>query len=256
LAERQTTLILLAEDNPINRKLVVEMLSRAGYPVETVENGRQAVEAVRHSRFRLVLMDVQMPEMDGFEATQVIREDEGDGAHTPIIAMTAHAMKGDRERCLAAGMDDYLPKPLQSRELFAAIERWSQGAPLPAAEAVEPTTPPMNDEVLDRARAMPYFGGDPQLFHSLLTQFVGHLGDEIARLRELKASGDTQAFARLAHSIKGLAATFCATRLQQAAQQLEAIGFDDNLEAADPWIEQLEQERPQLEAYLKGLASG
>ena len=255
LAERQATLILLAEDNPINRKLVVEMLSRAGYPVETVENGRQAVDAVRQSRFRLVLMDVQMPEMDGFEATQVIREDEGDGAHTPIIAMTAHAMKGDRERCLAAGMDDYLSKPLQSRELLAAIERWSQGAPLPAAEAVEPTSPPMNAEPLDRARAMPYFGGDTQLFHDLLTQFVGHLGDEIARLRELKASGDTQAFARLAHSIKGLAATFCATRLQQAAQQLEALGFDDNLEAADPWIEQLDQERPRLEAYLQGLSS-
>jgi two-component system sensor histidine kinase/response regulator len=195
-----------------------------------------------------------MPEMDGFEATQVIREDEGDGAHTPIIAMTAHAMKGDRERCLAAGMDDYLSKPLQSRELLAAIERWSQGAPLPAAEAVEPTRPPMNAEPLDRARAMPYFGDDPQLFHDLLTQFVGHLGNEIGQLRELKAAGDTQAFARLAHSIKGLAATFCATRLQQAALQLEALGFDENLEAADPWIEQLDQERPRLESYLQGLS--
>jgi CheY-like chemotaxis protein len=141
LAERQATLILLAEDNPINRKLVVEMLSRAGYPVETVENGRQAVDAVRKSRFRLVLMDVQMPEMDGFEATQAIRTEEGDRTHTPIIAMTAHALKGDRERCLAAGMDDYLSKPLQSRDLFAAIERWGHEAPLPSSDAVAPSAP-------------------------------------------------------------------------------------------------------------------
>jgi len=255
LAERQATLILLAEDNPINRKLVVEMLSRAGYPVETVENGVQAVEAVQKSRYRLVLMDVQMPEMDGFEATQAIRADEGDRTHTPIIAMTAHALKGDRERCLAAGMDDYLSKPLQSRDLFAAIERWGHEAPLPSSDAVAPIASEAMDAPLDRARAMPYFGGDQQLFHDLLTQFVGHLGDEIARLRSLKASGDTQAFARQAHSIKGLAATFCASRLQQAAQQLEALGFDDNLQTADPSIEQLDEEWPRLEAYLKGLAS-
>jgi len=235
--------------------LVVEMLSRAGYPVETVENGRQAVEAVRKSRFRLVLMDVQMPEMDGFEATQVIREDEGDGAHTPIIAMTAHAMKGDRERCLAAGMDDYLAKPLQSRDLYAAIERWCREAPAPAAEALEPA-PADESMPLDKLGAMAYFAGDERLFRDLLVQFVGSLGSDIARLRELRASADAQAFARVAHSIKGLAATFCATRLQKAAQQLEALGFDENLEAADPWIEQLEQERPKLEAYLSTLDAG
>jgi len=255
LAERQATRILLAEDNPINRKLAVEILTRAGYPVGTVETGRQAVEALRQHRFRMVLMDVQMPEMDGFEATRAIREQEGDRAHTPIIAMTAHAMKGDRERCLAAGMDDYLSKPLQSRDLFAAIERWGREAPLPAAEVVEPPTP-ADGGPLDRDRAMPYFGGDEQLFCDLLTQFVGHLGEEVARLRALKDSGDAHAFARQAHSIKGLAATFCADRLHQAAQQLEALGFDDNLAAADVWIEQLEAERPGLEAYLKGLAPG
>jgi HPt (histidine-containing phosphotransfer) domain-containing protein len=169
--------------------------------------------------------------------------------------MTAHAMKGDRERCLAAGMDDYLSKPLQSRDLFAAIERWSHGAPLPSAEATEPIVPAASDAPLDRARAMPYFGGDLRLFHELLTQFVGHLGDEITRLRALRASGDSQAFARAAHSIKGLAATFCASRLHQAAQQLEALGFDDNLEVADLWIEQLDEERPRLEEYLRGMAS-
>ncbi len=253
LAERQSTRILLAEDNPINRKLAVEMLSRAGYPVETVETGRHAVEALRRKRYRLVLMDVQMPEMDGFEATQAIRQEEGGRTHTPIIAMTAHAMKGDRERCLAAGMDDYLAKPMQSRDLYAAIDRWCREAPTPAAEALDPA--PVDDSMpVDKMRAMPYFGGDEKLFRDLLQQFVGNLGSEIARLRDLRASADAPAFARVAHSIKGLAATFCATRLQQAALQLEALGFDDNLEAADPWIEQLDEERPRLEAYLRGMA--
>ena len=255
LAERRATRILLAEDNPINRKLAVEILSRAGYPVETAETGRHAVEALRSRRYRLVLMDVQMPEMDGFEATQLIRQEEGGRTHTPIIAMTAHAMKGDRERCLAAGMDDYLAKPLQSRDLYAAIERWSREAPTPAAEALEPA-PADESMPLDKIRAMAYFAGDDKLFRDLLEQFVGNLGSEIARLRELRASADAPAFARVAHSIKGLAATFCATRLQQAAQQLEALGFDDNLEAADPWMEQLEQERPRLEEYFRTLGSG
>ncbi len=256
LAERRATRILLAEDNPINRKLAVEMLSRAGYPVDTAETGRQAVEALRNGRYRLVLMDIQMPEMDGFEATQAIRQEEGERAHTPIIAMTAHAMKGDRERCLAAGMDDYLSKPLLSRDLYAAIGRWSREAPAP--EALEPAPPAAAEEALplDKARAMPYFGGDEQLFRELLVQFVGNLESEINRLKALKESGDEDSFTRLAHSIKGLAATFCAERLRHAAQELEALGFDHNLAAADAWIEQLEAERPGLEAYLRSLGSG
>jgi CheY-like chemotaxis protein len=102
-------------DNPINRKLAVTLLRKAGVDIETVENGLQALQAVERKRYSLVLMDVQMPEMDGFEATQKIRLLEGSQRHTPIIAMTAHAMKGDRERCLGAGMDDYITKPLERR---------------------------------------------------------------------------------------------------------------------------------------------
>jgi PAS domain S-box-containing protein len=120
---RQAMRLLLAEDNPINRKLAVTLLQKANYRVDTVENGLQALETLQREHYSLVLMDVQMPEMDGFEATERIRQLEGAGRRTPIIAMTAHAMKGDRERCLAAGMDDYVSKPLQPDELFAAIER-------------------------------------------------------------------------------------------------------------------------------------
>jgi CheY-like chemotaxis protein len=116
--------ILLAEDNAVNQKLASRLLEKRGYTVVVTSNGREAVEALERESFDLVMMDVQMPEVDGFEATALIREREnGTGTHLPIVAMTAHAMTGDRERCLAAGMDSYVSKPIQSKELFEAIEK-------------------------------------------------------------------------------------------------------------------------------------
>ena len=115
--------ILVVEDNPVNQKVAVRMLEKRGHHVDVASNGREALEAIDRERVDLVLMDVQMPDMDGFEATGHIRDKEkGNGGHIPIIAMTAHAMKGDRERCLAAGMDDYIPKPIREAALFSAIQ--------------------------------------------------------------------------------------------------------------------------------------
>jgi two-component system sensor histidine kinase/response regulator len=259
LSELKDMRILLAEDNPINRKLVVTLLARAGYAVETVENGAQAVDALKKGRYSLVLMDVQMPEMDGFEATKVIRAQEGEQTRIPIIAMTAHAMKGDRERCLTAGMDDYLSKPLQTKDLFKVIERWTH-LPRPHAEFGQTTVsvearadkepPPLN-----RQKALPYFGGDEQLYDQMLSEFVAHLGEEIDKLKAALESDDVPTFTRLAHTLKGLAATFGAERLSQAAQQLEAIGFDENLAAASPLVTQIEEEYPRLQDYLSRLTS-
>jgi CheY-like chemotaxis protein len=116
--------ILLAEDNPVNQKVATRLLEKRGHTVALAESGKEAVNAWREQPFDLILMDVQMPDMDGFVATAKIREQERLGArHIPIIAMTAHAMVGDRERCLAAGMDDYVSKPVNVNDLFAAIER-------------------------------------------------------------------------------------------------------------------------------------
>jgi CheY-like chemotaxis protein len=122
--------ILLAEDNPVNQRLAVRLLEKQGHSVIAVGNGQEALDALLHQRFDLVLMDVQMPEMDGFEATAAIREHEQhSGSRIPIIAMTAHAMQGDRERCLAAGMDDYVVKPIKPADLHAAIKRLWQETP-------------------------------------------------------------------------------------------------------------------------------
>jgi len=128
--------LLLAEDNAINQKLAVVLLQKAGYSVDAVEDGASAVKKVKAEHYNAVLMDVQMPEMDGFEATRQIRAWETQlNRHIPIIAMTAHAMAGDRERCLAAGMDDYVAKPLEPKLLFSVIDRWTPGADLLGASA-------------------------------------------------------------------------------------------------------------------------
>src|SRR5439155_2313844 len=116
--------VLLAEDNAVNRKVAVRLLQKRGHTVVAVEDGRQAVRALDRERFDVVLMDVQMPEMDGFEVTAAVRARERfQGGHLPIVALTAHAMKGDRERCLAAGMDAYVSKPIEAEELCATLER-------------------------------------------------------------------------------------------------------------------------------------
>jgi CheY-like chemotaxis protein len=128
--EKKQLRILLAEDNAINQKIACHVLEKQGHHVTVAADGRQALSALDQAHFDVVLMDVQMPEMDGFETTGAIRARErGTGVHLPIIAMTAHAMQGDRERCIAAGMDSYISKPLAIKELIELLERFSAGAP-------------------------------------------------------------------------------------------------------------------------------
>jgi PAS domain S-box-containing protein len=250
---RQRTRILLAEDNPINQKLVVMMLQKAGFSLDVVENGQQAIEALRKQNYNLVLMDVQMPDVDGLEATRQIREMENNDQRTPIIAMTAHAMKGDRELCLAAGMDDYLSKPLVPEDVFAAIERWAGEAKIRSTIVDETETisaAPLNGEVLDLKAALPRFGGDLEFFRMLLEELADELVEKHRLMVEAYQHQDAETLSRLGHLVKGLAANFSAERLRFFAQQLEAQGRANNLSTAPALIAAIEAEIPRLREFL------
>ncbi|HET6595352.1 MAG TPA: response regulator [Anaerolineales bacterium] len=280
--------LLLAEDNAINQKLAVVLLQKAGYSVDAVETGAQALEKVQTSHYSAVLMDVQMPDMDGLEATQKIRELEAKtGQHIPILAMTAHAMQGDRERCLQAGMDDYITKPLEPKVLFSALDRWTQTSEL-SQEVVEPvqnyssqsgftvemddglfgeepsSTPeeiekeiPALQEIsavnilpVDFEAAIGRFDGDYDFMWSLLRQYNEQLPQRIIEIRAAVQDHDAGRLARLAHNLKGVSLNFSADLLASLALGLEELGRYEDLTNASVLLSQLETEAIRLSDYL------
>ena len=243
--------LLLTEDNLVNQKLAAFLLEKRGHSVVVVGNGREAVEILHHQNFDVVLMDVQMPEMDGFEATRLIRARERDtGGHMPIVAMTAHAMKGDRERCLEVGMDGYISKPLNPSELFEAVE--SLGGP--AAEAA--TTPARStvDEApaFDRSAALGRVGGDIAQLRAVIELYFEESPVWLTQIRDGVAKGDAASVRHAAHSLKSAVGIFGSKEACRLAQQLETMGHDQNLAGADEVMLQLERAidelRPALEA--------
>ncbi|MBA4379739.1 MAG: hybrid sensor histidine kinase/response regulator [Anaerolinea sp.] len=275
--KRQGLRILLAEDNLINQKLAVVLLQKAGFSVDTVENGLQAIEKVQKEPYNAVLMDVQMPEMDGFEATRRIRRWEGGEKHIPIIAMTAHVLKGDRERCLEAGMDDYVSKPLEPQAFLAALDRWAlphaEGAPRPADKmetcAAQPDPVPAEglpadapvrsfitaetDTPLDLQTALPRFNDDRAFFLELCQEFMAHLPDRIQGMQAALKSGDANTLSRLAHNLKGISANFSAGPLSGLAAQLETLDKQEDLTAALALLEQIEIESDRLREFAQHL---
>jgi CheY-like chemotaxis protein len=251
--------VLLTEDNLLNQGLAVRMLEKRGHTVVVSNNGREALEVLEKSGFAgfdVVLMDVQMPEMDGFEATAAIRTREKElGVRIPIIAMTAHALKGDRERCLAAGMDGYLPKPVQAADLIGEVERHAAGDGAPSAEppaaatAVEPT----NGQVLDRTALLQCMGGDSNLLVELVKIFLEESPKLLAAIQEAAARDDAQALERAAHSLKGTLSTFAAPAATAAALRLETIGCAGDLAPAGEACAALEKEMGRLKPLLEGL---
>jgi two-component system sensor histidine kinase/response regulator len=246
--------ILLAEDNIVNQRLAASVLERRGHKVTIVGNGRQALSALDARGFDLVLMDVQMPEMGGLEAASAIRErerrgvtDEADAPHVPIVAMTAHAMKGDRERCLAAGMDEYLTKPLDSRLLCATVERLSAGhaAPPPATPA-----PSVSDSVLARV------GGDRDLLAEISRLFVDDAPRHLDKIRQAIEARDGESLRRAAHGLKGAAANFDATGVVDAARALEEIGRANTFDEHDAAWRALTFETERLIAALRTVSAG
>jgi CheY-like chemotaxis protein len=241
--------VLLAEDNPINQKLVVRLLQKQGHRVVVAGNGKEALEAVAQERFDVVLMDVQMPEMDGLEAAAAIRQRERQtGAHVPILALTAHAMKGDREECLAAGMDGYIAKPIQPNELTAAIEGLLVDGEDAAAEPERPAA-----EVLDREEALQRVGGDAELLGELAELFLGSCDEQLAQLREAAARGDLEALRRGSHGLKGAVATLGAHPAAEAALRVETLSREGNLAGAEAALRALSDAVDRLRPALARL---
>jgi CheY-like chemotaxis protein len=240
--------ILVAEDHPVNQKLIVRVLEKWRHQVVLVSNGRQAVAAAERERFDLALMDVQMPEMGGFEATAAIREYEAraDAGHLPIIAMTAHALKGDRERCLEAGMDGYVTKPLQPQALFDAIEQTHRGTGDPPAPLAAPGALVSKAPVLDQQALMERVQGDTELLDELVDLFRDSYPRQLAALRAGAEAGDLPSVTGVAHALKGSVGNFAAQSAFHLIVRLEEAALDQNLSGVRHLL-------PELEAELEGL---
>jgi len=245
---RQGLRVLLAEDNIVNQRLAVRILEKRGHTVVVVGNGLEALSALREQAFDLVLMDIQMPEMDGFEATTAIRTEERlTGAHLPIIAMTAHAMKGDRERCLQGGMDGYVCKPIQAKELLDAIEGQISMPAQP--ESIDIGELNMS-EILDTAELLHRFDNDVEFLQELAEQFFSDCPRLLAGMRAAVAGSDHQALEQAAHSLKGAVGNFAAAAAFEAAAVVEKMGRAGSLDQAEEAIAQLEAELERLKLAL------
>ncbi len=241
--------ILLAEDNVVNQRLAVATLQKHGHEIVTVTTGRQAVDAVAQRPFDVVLMDVQMPDMDGLEATGIIRAAEiGSNRHVPIIGLTAHAMKGDRDTCLAAGMDSYLSKPVRGGDLMAKIDELTG----PGAEPPPPSPPPPppRPPAFDAAEALERVDGDRELLAELVQIFREETPRMLTELRTFVASGDAKGVQHTAHTLRGSVSSFGARAAADAALALETMARNGTLVGAESQLTELEQRIADLERGL------
>ena len=242
MAEARRSLhILLAEDNPVNQQVAATMLRKRGHRVDVVDNGRQAVDAVARGHYDVVLMDIQMPELDGVEATKEIRGTKK-GAPLPIIALTAHALTGERERLLASGMTGYLSKPFKPHELFAIAEGWaiSDGESVAIREAETPAVPPAAD--LQRLQRELTEAGAAEALGPILDTFLADAPGRMQALITAVTSGDTVAVARAAHAFKSAAATIGAAGLAALLVDIEARGKAKQLPELGALVEQARRE--------------
>jgi len=223
--------ILLAEDGLVNQKVAVSLLEQRGHQVTVANDGREALAALDRKPFDVVLMDVQMPAMDGLEATAAIRRrEEESGRHTPIIAMTAHAMKGDRERCLAAGMDGYLAKPIRAKDLYAVVEGMvanARGAPAQDQGTAQ------SRETIDRGLVLEQTGGSLETLRELVELFTTECPKLMGKIRGALTNNVPSELQQAAHTLKGSIQIFGAKRPAAAALRLETMGRDRNLAGAE-----------------------
>ena len=265
--------ILVAEDNMMNQQLITRLLENEGHTVKVAYNGEVAVAMLEVEPFDLIIMDVQMPQMDGIEATAAIRAKEADAGnthHMPIIALTAHALKGDRERCLEAGMDAYISKPIDAKDLFETMDRMISGEAFSkkstpqeepegtvgwAAEVLPPDAPGhvLNEEpppVLNHEKLNAITSGDADFIQDLAVSFCQDCEVSMIAIREQLAARDTSALRKTAHMLKGMFGNFAAEAAAEAAARLENTAHSGNLDAAETALAALEAEVERLEPVL------
>ncbi len=244
--------ILVVEDNLTNQKLAIRRLEQMGHQTTAVENGRLALEAIQDVEFDLILMDIQMPEMDGIQATAAIREEEKEsGKHIPIIAFTAHAMKGDRENLLAAGMDNYLAKPFRPEELKRVIDE-TMGEKSVASDTGEEDK---NTPLLDGNAILEVVDGDHEFLNKLIDVFFEDCPALISEIRLALDKGNESQLQEAAHTLKGSAGVFGAKSLVDVAEKLENMGRTGDLASAGEAFSIVEEKFDQLLRELRKLRS-
>ena len=244
--------VLLAEDNPVNRELVRHFLAKAGHHVEMSASGREALERLENpGRFDLVLMDVRMPDVSGIEAAEAVRaKEKATGAHIPIIALTAYAMREDRERCLRAGMDDYVSKPIRAEELLATIEK------VASRFSVEPRPEPSTESpapVVDEEALMAGVRGDEKLLRELIDLFMEDSSVMLAHMKEAIEREDPSELASSAHAFIGSLGNFACRRAFNKAKELERRAREGDLDSATGLFADLVEETTRLEEALQKL---
>ncbi|MFH1304195.1 MAG: response regulator, partial [Planctomycetota bacterium] len=269
---KQSLNILVAEDTPANQKVITAILKKRGHNCVIANNGREAIECLRSKSFDIVLMDVQMPTMDGLQATAKIREQEvQSNDHIPIIAMTAYAMRGDREKCIAAGMDSYISKPINAKKLIHLLEEYANNSTKrrsafdnttnksssgkasisdKAQRATKADAPGIEQPVINMRAALKRVGDDVEILNDMVNYFFEDYSVLLQEVRHRAEIGDVDEMVRAAHSLKGLCANFDAQDATKAAKTLETIGQTDNLVATSKAIDILESELDRLTAAL------
>jgi two-component system sensor histidine kinase/response regulator len=247
-----SALVLVAEDNEVNQKVAVRILEKLGYRVEVADNGQEALAACARARYDAVLMDGQMPEMDGYEATRRIREREGTGRRTPIIAMTASAMKGDREKCLEAGMDDYVSKPVTPEQIESVLSRWIKAPAVDLGAATDAA--PGAGEVLDEAivQSLMSVDDDGSLLDEVVATFFRIAPLRLAALRKA-ARGSAAQLERAAHSFLGSCGNLGCRRMAELCARLEVLGRSGSTSGAGALVLALEEEYAAVTPHLEAL---
>jgi len=250
--KKQRVRILLADDNATNRKVALALLGKQGLKADAVTNGLEVLRALETTPYDLVLMDVQMPEMNGYEATAKIR-DPSSGVlnhQVPIIAMTAHAMKGDREKCLEAGMDDYVSKPVRPQDLAEAINRQLKAVKSETAVVKGKKSPPA-PSLFDPSELLEMLEGDKEIMALILNVFVEDTAVQLPALKQALEMRDNAKVRNLAHSLKGATGNIGAKSMQSLAAQIEIAGREAKLTGAEGLIASLSEQFEELKAILK-----